>query len=357
MYFFSSSLMAQHVEKDLPTALNVNRKFPVSEETHHVAAHRGAIQRVLTQEDRRVLVIVGPCSASPSSAVEEFANRLKRLSEEIDQRVLVVLRTYIQKPRTTIGWPGPLNQPDPRGEPDIEAGIWECREMLWKAAQLHPLADEMLFTHNAPHFEPLLSYIALGARSAEDMEHRYIASGFDCPVGVKNNTSGDIQVGVNGVQCVQAPHVFALHNQQVRSDGNPHAHLVLRGGGGRTNYDGESIRDAAALLRKANVKNPSVLVDASHDNSLETNGNGHGKEKNPLRQLDVVDDVLAGMRERREGYDLVRGVMLESFLRTGRQSIGPAMTLDGLSITDPCIGWKETVGVLRKIADATDARQ
>ena len=347
--------MALHVIKDLPTALNVDRKFPVSEELHHVSANRKAIQRVFTGEDTRTLAVVGPCSAWPSGAVENYSHRLKRLAEKIEDRVLVVLRTYIQKPRTTVGWPGPLNQPDPLGVPDIEAGIWYCREMMHKAAQLHPLADEMLFTHNAPHFVQLLSYIALGARSAEDMEHRYIASGFDCPVGVKNSTSGDIQVGVNGVQCVQSPHVFALHNQQVQSGGNPHAHLVLRGGGGKTNYDGESIREAADLLVKAKVKNPSILVDASHDNSLESNGNGNGK--NPLRQLDVIDDVLAGMREGREGYQHVKGVMLESFLRTGKQIAGPDMALDGLSITDPCIGWDETVAALRKIADENDRAQ
>lgn len=346
--------MALHVIKDLPSALNVSRKFPVSEDLHHVSANRQAIQRILSGDDHRTIAIVGPCSASPSGAVEAYSHRLKRLAEKIDERVLVVLRAYIQKPRTTVGWPGPLNQPDPLGVPDIEAGIWHCREMLWKAAQLHPLADEMLFTHNAPHFEPLLSYIALGARSAEDMEHRYIASGFDCPVGVKNSTSGDIQVGVNGVQCVQSPHVFALHNQQVQSAGNPHAHLVLRGGGGKTNFDGESIRDAAALLGKAHAKHPAIIVDASHDNSLETNGNGNGNGKNPLRQLTVVDDVLEGIRERREGYEQVKGVMLESFLRTGKQPIGPSMALDGLSITDPCIGWEETVAVLQKIADAND---
>ncbi len=337
--------------KDLPTAQEVASRYPVTEE-HRIPERRQAVKDVIAGSDRRLLIVTGPCSAWPSDAVKQYADRLARVSEALRERLLIVLRTYIQKPRTTIGWPGPLNQPDPLSPVDIEKGIYECRELMVAVGRLHPLADEMLFTHNAPHFSPLLSYQALGARSAEDMEHRYIASGFDCAVGVKNGTSGDLQVGVNGVVSVQAAHTFALHNQQVKTDGNPHAHLVLRGGAGKVNYDATSIRYAATLLTEANIKNPALVIDASHENSLHENGVGNVKD--PHRQVEVFRSVMQGMMEGQEGYNLVRGLMMESFLQTGNQKITQGMDREGLSITDPCLGWNETEKLLRDIAETFD---
>jgi len=210
-----------------------------------------------------------------------------------------------------------------------------------------PLADEMLFTHNADYFTRMLSYVAIGARSAEDMEHRYIGSGLDMPVGVKNTTGGDIGIGVNGVQSVQSPHTFAFHQHEVSTSGNPHAHLVLRGGGGRSNYDPQSIALAQNLLLDKKLANPSIVIDASHDNSM----NGHGKD--PELQEMVVHSVVEGIRRNREEYRLVSGVMLESFLKHGKQSDkGPVYDMDGLSITDPCLGWERTETLIRETADA-----
>lgn len=319
--------------------------FPVTD-AHRVDEHRAEIADVIARRDPRLLMIVGPCSAWPSEAVREYADRLARLQEDVRERMLLVMRCYIQKPRTTVGWPGPLNAPDPAGPVDIARGVRECTKLMHDVGQRVPLADEMLFTHNADYFNRFLSYTALGARSAEDMEHRYIASGLDMPVGVKNTTGGDIGIGVNGVQSVQSPHTFALHQHQVSTPGNPHAHLILRGGGGRSNYDPQSIALAQKLLLEKKLANPSIVVDASHDNSM----NGHGKD--PELQEMVVHSVVEGIRRKREEYRLVSGVMLESFLKHGKQSDKGPYDMGGLSITDPCLGWKRTEALIRETADS-----
>lgn len=325
----------------LPDPHELAAQYPINGK-HRVDHHRAAIGDVLAGRDPRLMAIVGPCSAWPSEAVLEYADRLARLQENVQERVLLVLRCYIQKPRTTVGWPGPLNAPDPSGPTDIAKGIRACADLMYEAGQRAPLADEMLFTHNADYFTRYLSYVALGARSAEDMEHRYIASGLDMPVGVKNTTGGDIAVGVNGVLSVQTPHTFAFHQHQVSTSGNPYAHLILRGGGPKkTNYDAESLAAAATLLRKANIAHPAIVVDASHDNS----------GKLPERQPDVVREIVAGIRQRREEYAAVRGVMLESFLQNGKQSDKGPYDMGGLSITDACLGWEETERLIRDVAE------
>lgn len=339
--------MSLTVIRDLPEADEVSKAMPITE-AHRIPENRAAVQNILGRTDplNRRLMIIGPCSAWPFEAVREYADRLARLQEDVHEQLLLVMRTYIQKPRTTVGWPGPLNQPDPLKAPDLYKGTWKCRKMMTDVGTMLPLADEMLFTHNSAHFNPLLSYVALGARSTEDMEHRYIASGVDCPVGVKNTTSGDIKIGVNGVQSVQSPHVFAFRNQQVQTSGNPFANLVLRGGTSGGNYDPHSLAQASHLLNERGVHNPAVIVDASHDNSR----NGSGKD--PLLQKLVVKNILLGIEEQREEYDLVRGFMIESFLQNGNQKISPSMRLDGLSITDPCLGWEESERLVRDTADS-----
>jgi 3-deoxy-7-phosphoheptulonate synthase len=337
------ALISRH---KLPDAAALAAEFPVTD-AHRVDEHRAAIADIIARRDPRLMMIVGPCSAWPSEAVLEYADRLARLQEEVKERILLVMRCYVQKPRTTVGWPGPLNAPDPAGPVDISAGVRESTKLMYEAGLRAPLADEMLFTHNADYFAPRLSYVALGARSAEDMEHRYIASGLEMPVGVKNTTGGDIGIGVNGVLSVQAPHVFAHHQHEVETTGNPYAHLILRGGGGRSNYDPQSIAFAKAQMEKLKIKNPSIVVDASHDNSK----NGHGKD--PELQEMVVHSIVEGIRRQREEYRTVSGVMIESFLKQGSQpEKGPAYDMDGLSITDPCLGWERTEALIRETADA-----
>ncbi len=335
--------MALIIEKSLPTAESVLERYPILP-AHRVAEHRAAIAAILRGEDRRKIVIIGPCSAWPMDAVREYSDRLAHLKKDVSSEVLPVLRTYIQKPRTTIGWSGPLNQPDPAGDPDLVEGIEQCSRLMYDVGQQHPLADEMLFTHNDDYFSGRVSYLAIGARSGEDMEHRFVASSKDMPVGVKNTTSGDIQVGVNGVKSVQAPHIFAHHQSQVRSSGNRDAHLILRGGGGHANYDPQSIAHAGKLLSQQ-TKQPALIIDASHDNSV----NGHGKD--PRLQHIVVASVMEGVRRKFADYDVVKGFMIESFLKQGKQSDKGPFDRNGLSITDPCLGWEETEELIKRIAE------
>ena len=331
---------------NLPSVADIAKQYPITEE-HDIAANREAVSKVLSGEDPRLLVITGPCSAYPFDTVREYSDRLAALRDEgIREKILLVLRTYIQKPRTTVGWPGPLNQPDPLVDTNIVSGIEQCRSMMCDVGKEHPLADEMLFTHNKDYFSGILSYMALGARSAEDMEHRYIASGVDMPVGVKNSTSGDIEVGVNGVQAVQASHEFAHHGDHVRSSGNQYAHLILRGGKDSSNYSPRSIAKAHHFMTdpKRNIVNPSIVVDASHDNSR----NGSGKD--PLLQEHVINDVIFGVTGQREEYEHVRGFMMESNIKAGAQKIAPGMD-PYVSITDPCLSWEDTERILRSMAE------
>lgn len=317
---------------------------------HRVAERQEEVKSIIDGRDDRLLMVVGPCSAWPSKAVREYADRLARLQEDLRECMLFVMRLYIQKPRTTKGWPGPMNYPDPRpsAQANIPEGILTCRNLMHDIGKQLPLADEMLFTHNADYFGDLLSYQAIGARSTTDMEHRYLASSLDCAVGVKNPTSGDITEGVDGIECVQVPHTMSLHGWQVETTGNPHAHLVLRGGKTSTNYGPASIARAHKELRERKVQNPAILVDASHDNCR----NGHGKD--PLLQRHVVKSVLVGIEEQREEYSRVRGFMIESFIKRGNQPVAEDMDRQGLSITDPCLSWEDTEKLLREMADTID---
>lgn len=336
--------MAFTVRSALPDVAELNTAFPPDPQ-HRVEERREEVRAILRGADERKFFVVGPCSAWPMDAVRTYADRLARLQEDVRGQVLLILRTYIQKPRTTVGWPGPLNQPDPLVPVDIARGIRECRSMMHDIAKQIGIADEALFTHNADYFGPLLTWIALGARSGEDMEHRYVVSGLDAPVGIKHPTSGNIQVGVNSVLSAQHPHTFAYNRHEVETSGNPYAHLILRGGGGRSNYDPQSIAEADKLLRKAGVQNPAVVVDASHDNAI----NGSGKD--PTLQAVAVRSVLLGIADRREEYAAVKGFMAESFLQEGAQPIAPDMRRDGLSVTDPCLGWEKTERLIRTMAD------
>lgn len=335
--------MVNRIIQPLPPAEEIVQRYPITPE-HRVPERRQIIQNILAGLDKRLLMIVGPCSAFPFDTVRKYAELLARLQEEVHEKMVFVLREYIQKPRTIKGWPGPLNQPDPLGAPDIIRGIHECRRMMCDTALLLPLADEMLFTHNGPYFDDALSYLALGARSTEDPDHRNIASGIDIPVGVKNPTSGDIEVGVNGIQAVQASHVFTHHKNQVESTGNPYAHLILRGGKDGSNYGPRSIAEAHRLLMERKVQNPAMIVDASHDNSR--NGNG----KDPLLQEHVLTAVLQGILEGREEYRYISGFMVESHVEGGSQKIGPNMN-PHISITDPCLSWEDTRRILLSTAD------
>ncbi len=335
-----------------PDINDIIRLFPLSGDgCDKVARDRQEARDILSGRDNRLMVIVGPCSAWPGDAVLEYARRLKDLEEKVEDRIKLIMRAYIQKPRTAKGWVGPASQPDPFAPPDISAGARYCRKLMVDIVEMGlPIADEALFTHNAKGFLELLTWVAIGARSVEDQEHRVFASAITCPVGMKNTTLGSIEIGVNGIVAAQHPHIAMFDGYEVETFGNPHAHLVLRGGtAGGSNHSLEHLKKAAALLHQAKVVNPAVLVDASHDNCL-VNGS-----KDPRRQETVVKDVLKCLKANPELRSVVKGFMLESFLREGQQNINSHTpeTVDrgGLSITDPCMGWEQTERLIMEMAE------
>ncbi|MFA4831672.1 MAG: 3-deoxy-7-phosphoheptulonate synthase, partial [Patescibacteria group bacterium] len=301
--------------KKIPTAEEIIQAFPLSEEAHqNIARDRQEVKDILAGRDERTLVIVGPCSAWPFNAVLEYTERVKKLSDQVKDKLKLVMRVYIQKPRTTRGWTGPVNQPDPFAPPDVAEGIKYCRGLMVKILDMGmPIADEALFTHNAKGFLELLSWVAIGARSSEDQEHRIFASAINCAVGMKNPTSGDVEIGVNSVVAAQHPHIAVFDGHQVETSGNEFAHLVLRGGSSRPNYHIEDIMKAKKAMAENEVKNPAIVIDASHDN-CKING-----VNSVERQIQVVREVMSNLREFPELRKIVRGFMIESFLKPGNQ--------------------------------------
>lgn len=336
--------------KRLPTADGLIARFPLSDAAQQqVERDREEIRAILSGTDARLLLVIGPCSAWPDEAVLEFGARLLALEPRVRDALKLVLRVYIQKPRTARGWTGPVYQPDPFAAPDVEAGMYYCRRMMVRAVEMGlAIADEALFTNNGRGFAELLSWVAVGARSAEDQEHRVWASAIGAPVGMKNPTSGCIGVGVNSVLSAQSPHVAVFEGCQVETSGNPHAHLVLRGGSEGPNFHLEDLRLARRLLAQKGIQNPALLIDASHDNSRV-----EGKKRADA-QPGVLREVLRILRTHPELRTLVRGFLVESFLLGGAQSVDsctPAtVERGGLSITDPCLSWAETAALIEELA-------
>lgn len=340
------------VTKPLPTTEELIQSFPLTDAGYaRVTRDKQEVKDILAGRDPRMIVIVGPCSAWPFEAAIEYAHRLKKLEEKFKDQLKLVMRVYIQKPRTAKGWTGPVNQPDPFLPPDIAEGVKFARGLMVKIIEIGlPIADEAVFTHNAKGFIELLSWVAVGARSTEDQEHRIFASAVECPVGMKNPTSGSIEVGVNSIIAAQNGHTAVFHGDQVETRGNPFAHLVLRGGLDRPNYHVEDLYKAKKLLTAHRVSNPAILVDASHDN-CKIDG-----AKDPILQINVVKEVITALRLYPDLRPLVKGFMLESFLKQGAQKIDgltpDKVDMGGLSVTDPCLGWEQTEILLGEIAEA-----
>lgn len=335
--------------KKIPTAEEIIQEAPLSEKGHQqVVKDRQEIQDILSGKDDRLLIIAGPCSAWPYDAVIDYAQRLKKVSDELQDKLKLVVRTYIQKPRTTKGWTGPVNQPDLFLPPDISEGAKYSRRLMVEIIEAGlPIADEALFTHNAKGFIELLSWVAIGARSAEDQEHRIFASAIECPVGMKNPTSGSISIGVNSVVAAQYPHIAVFNGDQVETHGNKHAHLVLRGGSSMPNYSSDNILKAKRLMKEHEIDNPAIIVDASHDN-CKVNG-----EKMFENQAQVIRDIMEMREQDPEVKEIVKGFMIESFIKPGNQKVSgkkpEEIDMDGLSITDPCLGWEKTEELLREL--------
>ena len=314
-----------------------------------VANARQAIHRILTGEDDRLLVIVGPCSIHDPAAAREYAGLLKAAADKLSADVFVVMRVYFEKPRTTVGWKGLINEPDLNNTFQINKGLHLARQLLLDLADLGlPAGTEYLDLISPQYYADLVSWGAIGARTTESQTHRELASGLSCPVGFKNATDGDIQVAVDAIRSASQPHHFLSvtkqgHSAIFQTAGNEDCHVILRGGK-HPNYDMFSVDDASALLAKAGLA-ARIMIDASHANS----------RKIPARQIDVASDVATQVAR---GSRSIFGLMLESNLVEGRQDVvaGRALTY-GQSITDPCMNWQDTESLLQELATAVRLRR
>ena len=339
----------QHVIeiKPLPSPREVKTSLPITDNVAELVFQtRRAIRDILHGRDtERLIVIVGPCSIHDPGAAYEYADRLRPIAEAVQDKLLVVMRTYFEKPRTTVGWKGLINDPHLDGTCDIAMGIQLARTILLNInGKGLPCATELLDPVTPQYIADLLSWTAIGARTTESQTHREMASGLSMPVGFKNGTDGSLQVAVNAMITSRSPHHFVGVNADgvtsiIKTTGNPDHHIVLRGGGGRTNYSVEDISKAEATVAKEGLAR-GIMVDCSHDNS----------GKNHQRQVEVAGEVV---KQFREGRRSIMGLMLESHLQGGRQTWEPNKALAyGMSITDSCLGWTETADLLLGMADS-----
>ena len=334
--------------RKLPTPAEIKEQYPVPADVAEMKAKRDQeIADVFTGKSDKFLLIIGPCSADNEDAVIDYISRLKKVQEKISDKVLIIPRIYTNKPRTTgEGYKGMLHQPDPEKKPDMLNGLLAIRHLHIRAMKETGLtsADEMLYPDNYRYLSDILSYVAIGARSVEDQQHRLTASGMDVPCGMKNPTSGTLSVMMNSVVAAQMGHTFLYRGWEVKTSGNPLAHTILRGSqnkNGHTipNYHYEDLRLLHDLYAEKNLANPAVIVDTNHSNS--------GKQYK--EQLRIAKDVLHSCNCSPDIKKLVKGLMVESYIEEGSQKIGEGIY--GKSITDPCLGWEDTERLLYDIAE------
>ena len=307
-------------------------------------ANDETLAKIIKGEDKRLLLVIGPCSSDNEEAVLDYAHRLSQLQEEVKDKIFIVMRVYTAKPRTNgDGYKGLIHQPDAEGDVDLLAGVKAVRHLQSRIIIETglPIADEMLYPSNLDFFEDLLSYHAIGARSVEDQEHRFVASGIDVPTGFKNPTSGNLNVMFNGIYAAQNQQHFIFNGAEVKTDGNPLAHAILRGannenGQSLVNYHYEDLVKALDKYSNFGLENPFIPVDTNHDNS----------GKNFIEQVRIVREVLLNREWDERIADTVRGFMIESYLEDGRQD---TPEIYGKSITDPCLGWAKTDSLIREI--------
>lgn len=305
------------------------------------------IKDVITGKSDKFLVIIGPCSADNEDAVCDYVSRLAMVQEKVKEKIIIIPRIYTNKPRTTgEGYKGIVHQPDPAKAPDMQEGLIAMRKMHLRAIAESGLtaADEMLYPENWPYVMDVLSYVAVGARSVENQQHRLTVSGIDIPAGMKNPTSGDFSVMLNSVVAAQGSHTFLYRNWEVKTSGNPLAHTILRGavnkhGQSIPNYHYEDLIRLLNMYQERNLKNPATIVDANHANS----------NKKYDEQPRIVKEVLHSRRINPDIAWLVKGIMIESYIESGRQEISGHVY--GKSITDPCLGWEESEILIYTIAD------
>lgn len=327
----------------------IKEMYPVTEEMAKRKAERDIeIKKIFTGESDKLLLVIGPCSADREDAVLDYISRLRKLQEKVEDKILIVPRIYTNKPRTTgDGYKGMLHQPDPNEKPDMLKGIISIRKLHMRALAETEFscADEMLYPENHRYLSDLLSYVAVGARSVEDQQHRLTASGLDIPVGMKNPTGGDLSVMMNSITAAQHSHTFLYRGWEVISKGNPYAHAILRGyvnkyGQSLPNYHYEDLIGLYELYKNSGLENPAVIIDTNHANS--------GKKY--LEQVRIAKEVLHSCRYCADVRSLVKGMMIESYIEDGCQKI-TENNIYGKSITDPCLGWEKTERLVLDMAD------
>ena len=340
--------MSMNFLRKLPIPKEIKEQFPMSDDLVKIKKERDKeIHRIFTGEDNRLALIIGPCSADNEDSVIDYISRLIPVQEKVRDKILIIPRIYTNKPRTTgDGYKGMVHQPNPERSSDMLEGIIAIRRLHTRAIAEtgFTCADEMLYPENQRYLSDLLSYVAVGARSVEDQQHRLVASGIPCPVGMKNPTSGDISVMLNSITAAQHSHTFIYRGWEIVSTGNPLTHAILRGsvnkhGQSQPNYHYEDLIRLHEMYSACNLQNMGVIVDTNHANS--------GKKY--MEQIRICKEVLHSCRLSEEINTMVKGFMIESYIEDGNQKIGDGVY--GKSITDPCLGWEKTEKLIYEIAD------
>lgn len=341
--------MAFQQIRQMPTVKEVLQTMPLSVNMKKIKQKRDEeIRAVFERRDNKFLMIIGPCSADNEDAVCDYVARLARVQDEVKDKIIIIPRIYTNKPRTTgEGYKGMAHQPEPTEAPNMVKGLKAIRKMHIRALEEShlPAADEMLYPGNYPYLEDLLSYVAVGARSVENQLHRLTVSGLEVPAGMKNPTSGDIEVMLNSIHAAQRPHTFVYNGWEVKTTGNPLAHAILRGGvdmygTNMPNYHYEDLIRVTEAYKKRNLINPAIIVDTNHANS----------NKKFYEQPRIAKEVIRSREHSRSLKNIIVGLMVESYIVEGTQKIGE--NVYGKSITDPCLGWEDSERLIKDIAES-----
>ena len=341
--------MNMEFKRRLPIPMETKEMYPLTPGVAETVRTKTAeLKAIFEGKSDKLALIVGPCSADREDSVLDYVSRLVPVQEKVGDRIMIVPRIYTNKPRTTgEGYKGMVHEPDPGAGPDLFKGIIATRELHMRAVEETGLicADEMLYPENYKYLDDLLGYVAVGARSVGDQQHRLTASAIDCPVGMKNPTSGDLTVMMNAIMAAQHQHDFIYRGWEGHSGGNPHAHAILRGyvnrqGVAHPNYHYETLLHLADLYDEWGLENPALIVDCNHSNS----------GKDPFEQPRILREVLHSCRYSRRLKGLVKGFMVESYIEDGNQPVGGGVY--GKSITDACLGWEKTERLIYDMADA-----
>jgi len=338
-------------KRKLPVPQQVKMRDPVTEELTVIRDERAKeIWDIFSGKSDKFILIIGPCSADAPEPVLDYIGRLRKVQDQVKDKIFIIPRIYTNKPRTTgDGYKGMLHQPNPNETPDMFKGILSIRELHMSALKNYGFtcADEMLYPDNYRYLSDLLAYVAVGARSVENQQHRLTASGIEVPVGMKNPTSGDLSIMMNAITAAQHKHTFIYRGWEVESQGNPFAHAIMRGyidyaGKCVSNYHYEDLVKLHEIYAKSGLNNPSAIVDTNHANS--------GKQY--LEQIRIAKDVVYSRNHNQDVKNMVKGLMIESYIEDGAQKIGE--DIYGKSITDPCLGWEKTENLIYKIADTIE---